>query len=155
VQDTHTDTERIAMNVDAVNPFAKLIDTAAGDWIPLIPGNYMKVLRVSDENGYFTLLIRADAGAVNGRHRHIGPADFYVLSGCIEYRGGVATEGCYIYEPAGVIHPATTHPVDTIYLSHVYGPIAFLDDDDNVVNILDFTVIKSLVAAHESRKVSA
>jgi anti-sigma factor ChrR (cupin superfamily) len=119
------------------NPFAALIDTEALDWIPTPSGNSLKILRVSEETGAWSALIKAEAGTVNPRHRHIGPADFLVLSGSIEYRGGFATAGCWVYEPAGAIHDATSHPVETVYLANVHGPIAYLDADGGITHVSD------------------
>jgi anti-sigma factor ChrR (cupin superfamily) len=119
------------------NPFALLIDPDGMDWIDTGSGNAMKVLRVSEETNAWTALIKASAGTVNARHRHLGPADFFVISGSIEYRGGFARAGSWVYEPAGALHEATTHPEDTVYLANVHGPIAMLDDDDRVIRISD------------------
>ena len=56
-------------------------------------------------------------------HYHLGPADFFVLSGHIGYRAGPPAgygPGTYIYEPAGARHEATqrvpgTESEDLIY----------------------------------------
>jgi anti-sigma factor ChrR (cupin superfamily) len=114
-----------------------LVDTEQLEWMPSGGGNAMKLLRVSEETGAWSALIKASAGTVNARHRHIGPADFLVLSGSIEYRGGRATAGSWVYEPAGALHEATSHPEDTVYLANVHGPIAFLADDDSILRITD------------------
>ena len=42
-----------------------------------------------------------------------------------------------MYEPAGVVHEATSHPAETVYLANVHGPIAMLDDNDNVTVQID------------------
>ena len=58
-------------------------------WIDIGVGdNAIKVLRVCPETQQHTILIKAPAGQVNQRHIHSGPADFYVIEGEIEYRGG-------------------------------------------------------------------
>ena len=129
------------------NPFALLINTDDLDWIETGSGNAMKVLRVSEETNAWTALIKASAGTVNARHRHLGPADFFVLSGSIEYRGGFARAGDWVYEPAGVLHEATSHPEDTVYLANVHGPIAMLDENDNVIRISDGASLAKLAAS--------
>ena len=53
-------------------------------------------------------------------------------------------EGDWAYEPAGSVHEATTHPVDTLYLANVYGPVVFLKEDDSVDFIQDWQVVKQL-----------
>ena len=128
------------------NPLARLIDPEEMEWIPMGGGNSIKVLRVSDETRAWTALFRAEAGTVNPRHRHLGPADFYVISGSFEYRGGFARAGSWVYEPAGALHEATTHPEDTVYLANVWGPIAMLDEDDKVLRVTDGSSIAQLAA---------
>jgi anti-sigma factor ChrR (cupin superfamily) len=127
-----------------VNPFASLIDTEALEWIPTGGGNSLKILRVSEETGSWSALINAKAGTVNPRHRHLGPADFLVLSGSIEYRGGFAKAGSWVYEPAGAIHDATSHSEDTIYLANVHGPIAYLNDEGGVISVSDGESMRAL-----------
>jgi anti-sigma factor ChrR (cupin superfamily) len=129
------------------NPFALLIYPDDLDWIETGSSNAMKVLRVSEETNGWTALIKAAAGTVNARHRHLGPADFFVISGSIEYRGGFARAGAWVYEPAGVLHEATSHPEETVYLANVHGPIAMLDDNDNVIRISDGASMAKLAAS--------
>ena len=123
-------------------------DMDAIPWIDVgVGGNRIKVLRVSAETQQYTLLIKAPAGQVNQRHFHSGAADFYVIEGQIDYRAGTMKKGEWAYEPAGSRHEATTHPVDTIYLANVYGPVVFLKDDDTVDFIQDWKAVKDLAEA--------
>jgi anti-sigma factor ChrR (cupin superfamily) len=117
------------------NPLAALVDTTAMEWDDLGGGNAFKVLWVSEETGAWTALIKSAAGQVNAPHVHLGPADFFVLSGRMEYRGGVAEAGAWIYEPAGAVHDATTTPVETVYLANVRGPLAFFDADGRITHV--------------------
>ncbi len=117
------------------DPFALLVDTEATAWDETGGGNALKVLWASEETGAWTALIKSAAGQVNAPHVHLGPANFLVLSGAIEYRGGFAPTGSFIYEPIGAVHGATTTPTETIYLSNVFGPLAFLDPDGSVAHV--------------------
>jgi anti-sigma factor ChrR (cupin superfamily) len=123
---------------------AQLIRTGEQPWIDMGGGNQVIVLRVSKETGFFSLLLKAPAGQVNAPHTHIGAADFYVISGGFDYRGGSARAGDWVYEPAGAIHDATTHPEDTIYLANSYGPIAFHGKDGGYSHITDWRAIKAM-----------
>ncbi|GIT33778.1 MAG: hypothetical protein Ct9H300mP4_00970 [Gammaproteobacteria bacterium] len=78
-----TETAHDATGLEGVVKIDELpwIDIGVGD-------NAIKVLRVCPETQQHTVLIRAPAGQVNQRHIHSGPADFYVIEGEIEYRGG-------------------------------------------------------------------
>jgi len=135
---------------EVVSPYFDPLDSAVvrtndAEWIPSGDGNEFKVLRISKETGAWSALIKAPAGQVNGSHTHLGPADFLVLSGQIDYRGGCAKAGDYIYEPAGAVHEATTHPVETIYFANVYGPVAFHGKDGSIAGVLDWRAVKAMV----------
>src|SRR5713101_8749756 len=106
-----------AMSFDPIG--AALVRTKDQQGIDTGTGNQFIVLRISKETGAWSALIKAAADQVNAPHTHIGPADFYVISGGFDYRGGSARAGDWVYEPAGAVHEATTHPVDTIYLANV------------------------------------
>ena len=120
---------------ELTNPLAWLVDTEAMAWDGEGTGNAMKVLWVSEETGAWIALIKAAAGQVNPPHVHLGPADFFVLSGRLEYRGGAAGPGAYVREPAGAVHDATTTPVETVYLANVQGPIAFFGPDGTISHV--------------------
>lgn len=131
---------------------AALVRTNQGEWIQSGDGNEFMVLRISKETGAWSALIRAKAGQVNPPHTHIGPADFYVISGGFDYRGGSARAGDWVYEPAGAVHEATSHPVDTVYLANVYGPVAFHGADGKYAGILDWQVVQAMVDAAKQKK---
>lgn len=131
---------------------AALIHTDKGEWIQSGDGNEFMVLRISKETGAWSALIRAKAGQVNPAHTHIGPADFYVISGALDYRGGSARAGDWLYEPAGAVHEATSHPVDTVYLANVYGPVAFHGPDGKFSGILNGHVVQAMLDAAKQKK---
>ena len=121
-------------------------------WIPLgegLEGNAVKILRVSEETGMYSMLIKAKAGTINQAHTHSGAADFYILEGRLEYRLGEAKAGDWMYEPAGAEHEATTATEDTLYLANVYGPIIFYKDDGSVDFVQDWRTIKALAESAE------
>jgi len=131
---------------------AALVRTNEQEWIDTGGGNQFKVLRISKETGAWSALIKAPAGQVNPPHTHLGPADFYVISGGFDYRGGSARAGDWVYEPAGAVHEATTHPVDTVYLANVYGPVAFHGKDGTYSGMLDWRAVKAMVDAAKNKK---
>jgi hypothetical protein len=88
----------------------------------------LKVLRVSEETGICSLIVRHNG--VAGPHYHLGAADFLVLSGQIGYRAGPPEgygPGVWFFEPAGARHEATQRigDDDLIYMANVYGPVQF------------------------------
>jgi len=131
-----------SMYFDALD--AALVRTNDQEWIDTGTGNSFKVLRISKETGAWSALIKAPKGQVNPAHTHLGPADFYVISGGFDYRGGSARAGDWVYEPAGAVHEATTHPEDTVYLANVYGPVAFHGKDGTYAHILDWRAVKAM-----------
>ena len=131
---------------------AALVRTNEQGWIDSGGGNQFKVLRISKETGAWSALIKAPAGQVNPPHTHLGPADFYVISGGFDYRGGSARAGDWVYEPAGAVHEATTHPVDTVYLANVYGPVAFHGKDGTYSGVLDWRAVKAMVDAANNKR---
>lgn len=131
---------------------AMLVRTGEQEWIDTGTGNQFIVLRISKETGAWSALVKAPAGQVNAPHTHLGPADFYVISGGFDYRGGSARAGDWVYEPAGAVHEATSHPMDTIYLANVYGPVAFHDGKGGYSHILDWRAVQAMVDAAAKKK---
>lgn len=86
-------------------------------------------MRVSTETGTISLIVRQNGQAAP--HYHLGPADFFIMSGRIGYRAGPKEgygPGTYMYEPAGARHEATqrvNEDEDLIYTANVWGPIQF------------------------------
>jgi len=106
------------------------VDTRAVPWIvnPEVPDIALKVLRVSEETGTSSLIVRHNG--VAGPHYHLGAADFLILSGHIGYRAGPPEgygPGVWFYEPPGARHEATQRigDEDLIYTANVYGPLQF------------------------------
>jgi anti-sigma factor ChrR (cupin superfamily) len=130
-------------------PEEVLVDSEAIAWIPVGEGVAMKVLRYSSETGHWSALIKMEAGRSFAAHKHLGPADFYVLQGAFGYRGGTARAGFYGYEPIGAYHEATTAIEDTIYTFNSYGPIGFTDADGNIVNVMSWEAIRDLARSAE------
>ena len=113
-------------------------------WRSLAEGIDIKLLFSSHETGRWTVIIRGQPGASFARHKHYAAGEYYVIKGQMDYRMGSATEGTYGYEPLGVIHDETTFTEYTELFFTNYGPVLFLDDDDNVVSILDNAFLESL-----------
>ena len=115
------------------------VDTRAVEWIvnPGLPDIALKVLRVSEETGITSLIVRHNG--VAGPHYHLGAADFLILSGHIGYRAGPPEgygPGVWFFEPAGARHEATQRigdHEDLIYTANVYGPVQFDDGPDTAI----------------------
>ena len=104
---------------------AALVRTNDVDWIDTGTGNQFKVLRISKETGAWSALIKAAAGQVNAPHTHLGPADFYVISGGFDYRGGSAEPVTgSMSQRARFTKPRRIRSTPSIS-ANVYGPVAF------------------------------
>lgn len=108
------------------------VDTNALPWIsnPEAPEIAIKVMRISAETGFVSLMVRQNGQAPP--HYHLGASDFFITSGRIGYRAGPPEgygPGTYMWEPAGARHEATqrvpTCTEDLIYTANLYGPIQF------------------------------
>ena len=74
------------------------------------------------------MLIHWKKGHVARPHKHLGGAHAYVISGKLRVRDGVLNAGDYVYEPAGVLHDATTALEDTVYLFICDGTVLYFYD---------------------------
>ena len=106
------------------------VDTRQVPWAIIgdMPDVGLKLLRVSEETGVVSLIVRHNG--VAPPHNHLGAGDFLILQGRLGYRAG-PPEGCgpgvWVFEPAGARHDATQRvgDEDLIYTANIYGPIAF------------------------------
>ena len=121
-----------------------LINTNDLPWKPMGEGAWGKVLRVCPETGAWTVLFKQEAGSSVPPHKHLAAADFYVLSGCLEYRGGVAKAGHFGREPLGAIHQRTSFSEETIYLFTSYGALAMYGPDGSIVGVTDAEVMQAI-----------
>lgn len=120
--------ENLAENSDIQHPY--FIDTRSVPWLspPAMPDLGLKVLRVSEETGVISMIVKHNG--VAPPHTHIGAGDFLILHGRIGYRAGPPRgygAGVWIFEPAGARHDATQRVTneDLIYTANIYGPVAF------------------------------
>lgn len=125
----------------------KLTPPAELKWYNLVDGIDFKLFYASEETGRWTVLLRCQPGSSFARHRHLGAGEYFVVKGKMEYRMGVAEEGTYGYEPLDAIHDHTAFPEYTELYFTNFGPVVFLDDDDNVTSILDHSFLSSIVNA--------
>ena len=106
------------------------VDCRSVPWVvnPDLPDIGLKVLRVSQETGFISTMVRHNG--VAAPHNHLGGADFLVLQGALGVRAGPPEgygPGTWFYEPAGARHDATQRvsDEDLIYTANIYGPLTF------------------------------
>lgn len=114
-----------------------LIDTATLPWVRVFDGLEIQMLNWDPSSGAYALMMRYKAGYVAPRHRHLAPAEFYVISGHMTYAAGSATAGSWGVEPTGIEHDRTSFLEDTVLLYRAAGAIVALDDDGNTLNVIE------------------
>lgn len=135
------------------------VDTREVPWITLdgMEAIGLKILRVSEDNGYISLVVRHN-GVAPG-HTHLGAGDFLILEGRIGVRAGPPNghgPGVWYFEPAGARHDASQRlsDEDLIYYSNIYGPLAFDDGPGTPVTmVLSWIEYKAMAEAYGSKLV--
>ncbi len=113
------------------------LKTGVLEWKPLAPGIDIRLIRHSAETGQFTIMLHAKAGSILPRHRHLGPAEFYILKGKgVHPQTGPWAEGDYVYEHSGAVHDAFAFDNEISLLMVSHGPIVMLDDDDSMKGLM-------------------
>jgi anti-sigma factor ChrR (cupin superfamily) len=131
------------------------VQTGSQPWLNFSPGIDFKVLRTSQETGAWSVLFKCAAGSSFARHEHLAAGEYLMISGTMELRGGedhggvTARPGDYGYEANGSIHDDTNFPEECILYFTNFGPIRFINDNDETVFVLDY---RALLAAEASAK---
>lgn len=113
------------------------VKTETLKWKSVAPGLRMRIVRWSTETGQFTVVQHAEAGAVLPRHRHLAPAELYILKGHgVHPQTGPWGEGEYVYEHTGAIHDAFAFDNETTLLMVSHGPIVVLNDDNSIKGMM-------------------
>lgn len=103
------------------------INASGMDWKKSeFPGISMKILFADEESGMSTILFKMEPGAVVPPHEHTALEQTYVLSGSLEDAEGKATEGNFVWRPAGNTHTAYS-PNGAVILSLFMKPNRFFE----------------------------
>lgn len=116
-------------------------------WLPLADRVSVKVIKLMPETGGYSVIIKADEGGVLPRHKHLGPAEIFILKGAgVHPQTGAYAQGDYVSERDGAVHDALTFEVDTELLMISSGPSAFLAPNDDVMFMMDIPMLEGLLA---------
>lgn len=116
-------------------------------WLPLGPGFTVRLLHMDEKTGHFTVMIRAEAGSILPRHKHLGSAEIYVMNGAgLHPQTGAFKAGDYIFEEEGAIHDDVQFHEDCTLLMVNYGPSAFLSPDNQPTYRMDIPMLQGLAA---------
>jgi hypothetical protein len=133
------------------------VNTSSEPWINFSPGIDFKLLRTSQETGAWTVLFKCAAGSSFARHEHLAAGEYLLISGKMELRGGIerggvtAFPGDYGFEANGTWHDETNFPEETVLYFTNFGPIRFVDDDDNTQVVLDYKMLRAVAAAGQAK----
>ena len=87
---------------------SRYIDVTALPWQPTrFAGVEIKVLMEDPDTGLQTVLTRMAPGAVLTDHMHVAVEQTWVLEGRLVDHEGTATQGNFVWRPAGSRHTAT------------------------------------------------
>lgn len=115
-------------------------------WLPIARGVDMKVLRIGEESGFWTTLVRFKPEGVLPRHWHLSVSEFYVLKGEGNHpQAGDFKPGDYFYEFTGAFHDEVRTDEEVILFMVSHGPFAFVAPDDSVQYMMDAATIKLMV----------
>jgi anti-sigma factor ChrR (cupin superfamily) len=106
---------------------SRYVDVGSLPWTPTrFKGVDMKMLMEDKDTGLMTALVRFAPGAKLPDHEHVELEQTFVLEGSLEDHEGVATEGNYVWRPAGSRHDAHA-PNGCLALSFFLKPNKFFD----------------------------
>lgn len=115
-------------------------------WLSLADRVSVKVIKLVPETGGYSVIIKADEGGVLPRHRHLGPAEIFILKGAGNHpQTGAYAQGDYVSERDGAIHDALTFEEDTELLMISSGPSAFLTPSGDVMFMMDIPMLEELI----------
>jgi 2,4'-dihydroxyacetophenone dioxygenase len=112
------------------------------DDIPFVEiggGNLLKVLHVSESQGYWVVENVFQTGFAVPTHRHTGPVWAFTVSGAWKYAeyDYVNRAGSFLFEPAGSVHTLQCIEDDTHVWFHISGVNINLDANGEVESITD------------------
>jgi 2,4'-dihydroxyacetophenone dioxygenase len=124
------------------------------EWVPsVVPNVWMRPLLFDPTNGFWVNITRMRTEGIVSRHVHPAPVHGYVLKGQWRYleRDWVATEGSYLFEPAGDVHTLYALPGESLTMFHISATLIELDESGKPSGFADvFTRIQQAAAHYES-----
>lgn len=115
-------------------------------WLPLAPRVYVKVIKLVPETGGFSVMIRAEPGAVLPRHQHLESAEIFILKGNGSHpQTGDFRAGDYVSERKGAIHDELPFDEETELLMICSGPSAFLGPKNETRYLMDIPMLENLM----------
>ena len=136
----------------------EIIETAVStderEWVPgMVPGVWMRPLLFDTVHGFWVNITRMRTEGFISRHQHPAPVHGYVIKGSWRYleRDWVASEGSYLYEPAGDTHTLWADPGESLTMFHITTCLIEVDEVGKPISSADvFTRIDQAARHYES-----
>ena len=136
----------------------EIIETAVStderEWVPgMVPGVWMRPLLFDTVHGFWVNITRMRTEGFISRHQHPAPVHGYVIKGSWRYleRDWVASEGSYLYEPAGDTHTLWANPGESLTMFHITTCLIEVDEVGKPISSADvFTRIDQAARHYES-----
>ena len=109
-----------------------------------------KLLHVSPEVGSWTASFLYPKGSSVASHVHVGPGEYFMVSGKLTVRGGddkggtTAIAPCYGYEATGAVHEETLFLEDTEVYMRLQGPLQFVGPDGTTLMLAGWEQMQAL-----------
>lgn len=124
-----------------------VIDTNQLQWRPLAPGVSLKVLRLDEESGAWTVMIRSEPGSVLPPHRHEALSEIFILQGSGHHpETGGFKAGDFVIEPAGAVHSPLVFTEEVVQIMFAQGPSTFLSEDGTDTFVMDVAMLRDFAA---------
>lgn len=120
-------------------------------WLPLAPQVYIKIIKLVPETGRFSVMIRAEPGAVLPRHKHLESSEIYIIKGEGDHKqSGHFRPGDYVSEHKNAIHDALVFQEETELLMICDGPSVFLGPNDEEQFMMNVEGLQQLVISAQN-----
>ncbi len=97
-------------------PVMQVVRQNEGNWLDILPGVSIKILREDTLDNSQTTLWRLQPGAVVPKHQHSQYEECLVLEGAIVHAGIQYIAGDYLLSPRGMPHENFTTPTGALFL---------------------------------------
>ena len=118
-----------------------------------------KLLNVSPEMGCWTAMFDCPTGSSFARHIHMGPGEYFLMSGVMEVQGGehaggiTAVAPAYGYEPCNARHDRTYFVEGGQFYMTFLGPLQFIQEDGTPIAVISWEEAQGLWAAQNDQTV--
>lgn len=132
------DERRVQAAIERYGAKDTLITSTDTPFFPWVNGFELRLIRIDNRTGTFTLDVKSSVDTWLGKHRHRGGVVATTLQGAWNYAeyDWVANVGDYAHEFPGVAHTLHFY-AGTVVRFEVVGALEFLNDDESLQSLMD------------------